>query len=156
MLDIALKVADVLTSKYLGVEVNLSRTTDKFIELADRAKMANDWGADYFVSIHNNAFNGSANGFESFIYNGNVSNETKDRQQDIHNYLASRISSNDRGQKSANFHVLRETNMPSILIEYLFIDNFAENALLKTKSFRNKLGEMTADAIASSFGLKRK
>lgn len=103
MLDIALKVADVLTSKYLGVEVNLSRTTDKFIELADRAKMANDWGADYFVSIHNNAFNGSANGFESFIYNGNVSNETKDRQQDIHNYLASRISSNDRGQKSANF-----------------------------------------------------
>ena len=156
VLDIALKVADVLTSKYLGVEVNLSRTTDKFIELADRAKMANDWGADYFVSIHNNAFNGSANGFESFIYNGNVSNETKDRQQDIHNYLASRISSNDRGQKSANFHVLRETNMPSILIEYLFIDNFAENALLKTKSFRNKLGEMTADAIASSFGLKRK
>src|SRR5699024_9764646 len=129
VLDIARTTANVLTNNYSGVEVMLSRTTDTFIELSDRAKMANDWEADYFVSFHANAFDGSAQGFETYIYSGNVSSETKERQKDIHNYLANRIDVNDRGMEEANFHVLRETTMPAILLEYMFIDNATENAL---------------------------
>ncbi|WP_080872510.1 peptidoglycan-binding protein [Oceanobacillus timonensis] len=155
VLDIALETERILTSKYQGVEVEMSRRTDTFVELTERANQANQWGADYFVSFHNNAHNGSASGFESYIYNGNVSQETRDKQNDVHSYISSRLNVSDRGQKSANLSVLRNTNMPAILIEYLFIDNFTENALLKSDNYKNQLAQYTADAIADSYNLKR-
>ncbi|WP_205634381.1 N-acetylmuramoyl-L-alanine amidase, partial [Oceanobacillus sp. E9] len=156
VLDIALQTEQFLSTKYKGVLVNMSRTDDTFIELTERANMANRWGADYFVSFHTNAFNGSANGFETYIHNGNVSNETKQRQTDIHSYIINNINVNDRGEKTANFNVLRNTNMSSILLEYMFIDNFVENTLLKDPSYRTYLAQITADAIASSYNLKRR
>ena len=106
------------------------------------------------MSFHVNAGRGS--GFETYIYNGKVSQETRKRQNDIHTYLAKKINIRDRGQKRANFHVLRETKMPAILLEYMFIDNSTENQLLKNKSYRKQLGRWTAEAIANSFNLKKK
>lgn len=157
VLDIARELEKEL-NKYAGVEVKLSRTSDRFISLSERTKMANDWGAHYFVSLHLNA--GGGRGFESYIYNGSVSQETRNRQKDIHNHLANWLSSNngirDRGMKRANFHVLRESNMPAILLEYMFIDNRTENNLLKNKNYCKTLGKVTAEAIAKSFGLKKK
>ncbi|WP_164218473.1 peptidoglycan-binding protein [Virgibacillus sp. YIM 98842] len=154
VLDIALKTADVLLSTYTGVDVRLSRIDDTFVELTDRANMANEWDADYFVSFHTNAFNGNARGFETYIYNGNVSDETRERQKDIHDYLADRIDVNDRGAKEANFNVLRNTSMPAILLEYMFIDNYNENQLLRDASYRTFLAQITAEAIANSFNLR--
>lgn len=58
--------------------------------------------------------------------------------------------------KQANFSVLRNTNMQALLLEYLFIDNIEENALLKDAKYREWLGEITAEAIAYTFKLKRK
>ncbi|MFA1821440.1 N-acetylmuramoyl-L-alanine amidase [Virgibacillus oceani] len=153
VLDIALKTADVLLSSYTGVDVQLSRTDDTFVELEDRANQANEWGADYFVSFHVNAFMGLAEGFETYIHNGNVSSETRERQEDIHDYLIDRIDVNDRGKKDANFSVLRNTSMPAILLEYMFIDNYDENQKLSDSSYRDFLGRITAEAIAHSFGL---
>lgn len=159
VLDIALKLAKEL-SGYAGVEIMLSRTTDTYKTLGQRTQMANNWGADFFISLHTNALNYSANGFESFIFNGSVSKETRDRQNDIHSHIASWLKSNnginDRGAKRANFHVLRESNMPGLLLEYMFIDNQKENNLLKSKGYRETLGKITADAIAKSFNLKKK
>src|SRR5690625_1786482 len=156
VLEIALRVADVLTKNYLGVDVQLSRTADTFIELEERASQANAWGADYFVSIHNNAFNGSAHGFESYIYNDNVSQTTKDKQKDVHQYISSSLNVNDRGMKDANFSVLRNTSMPAILLELLFIDNKAEANKLGSTQFKNKLGNIVANAIAKSYSLKKR
>ncbi|MEN2466411.1 peptidoglycan-binding protein [Ornithinibacillus sp. JPR2-1] len=156
VLDIALRVGEVLSSKYRGVVVDYSRQTDTFIPLEERANKANNGGADYFVSLHLNASNGQGKGFETYIYNGKVTNETIRRQNDIHSYLIDKINIMDRGMKQANFSVLRNTNMPALLIEYMFIDNKAENQKLSSKQYRNWLGEITADAIAKSFGLKKK
>lgn len=155
-LDIALQTRRYLNSEYLGVDVNMSRTTDVFIKLEDRSIMANNWGADYFVSVHTNAHNGSAHGFESFIHNGKVSKETVKRQQEMHNYIMKNLAVHNRGKKTANFNVLRNTNMPAILLEYLFIDNYTENQKLKDPKYRKYLGEITAEAIAHSFNLKKK
>ncbi|WP_343784072.1 N-acetylmuramoyl-L-alanine amidase, partial [Alkalibacillus silvisoli] len=155
-LDIALKTANILTQNYIGIDIEFSRKTDETIELSNRATMANDWGADYFMSFHNNAFDGTAHGFETFIYNGNVSGETKERQQDIHTYIKNRIDVNDRGMKEANFNVLRNTEMPALLLEYLFIDNYEENQLLRSESYLNHLAQVTAEAVAQSFDLNRR
>ncbi|HLR80895.1 MAG TPA: peptidoglycan-binding protein [Bacillota bacterium] len=153
VLDIALETARYLTRNYTGVEIKLSRTTDEFIPLEERAQMANRWGADYFVSLHNNSFDGSAHGFESYIYSGNVSNDTVEKQKQMHEYIANEIGVRDRGMKKANFSVLRNTQMPAILLEYLFIDHIDENNKLKKASYRKFLGEVTAKAIANAFGI---
>ncbi|HLQ71774.1 MAG TPA: N-acetylmuramoyl-L-alanine amidase [Bacillota bacterium] len=156
VLDIALKTKEVLDNEYIGVETNMSRMTDHFVELLDRSIMANNWGADYFISFHLNSFDGSASGFESYIYNGNVSPETSTRQLHIHTFLADRLDVLDRGRKRANFSVLRNTAMPALLNEYMFIDNPRENEMLQEKSYRDYLGKLTADAIADTYDLEKK
>ena len=57
-LAIALKINDILLKEYAGAETRLSRTTDKTVTLQERTDDANSWGADLFVSIHTNAFDG--------------------------------------------------------------------------------------------------
>ncbi|MCR2821416.1 peptidoglycan-binding protein [Lederbergia panacisoli] len=156
VLDIALKVEKILKSEYKGVDVKLSRSSDKFIELEERARMANDWDADYFISIHNNAFNGSANGFESYIHSRKATKTEIEKQKQIHQYIIKELGLADRGMKEADFSVLRNTNMPAILLEYLFIDNASDNKMLKDPRFREKLAKTTAKAIASAFNLKKK
>ncbi|WP_160112519.1 peptidoglycan-binding protein [Salicibibacter kimchii] len=155
-LDISLHAAEVLEDEYLGVDVMMSRTTDEFIELEDRAAMANDWGADYFVSVHNNAFNGLASGFESYIYNGNVSSTTIEKQEEVHQYIANELDATDRGAQTANFSVLRNTSMSAILLELLFIDNAVDAETLGSAEGRAELGHITADAIAHAWDLERR
>ncbi len=87
-LDIALHTANQLSNLYRGIDVKLSRQSDIFIPLEERARMANTWGANYFVSIHNNSHLGSAHGFESYIHNSNVSIYTREKQIEIHNYIS--------------------------------------------------------------------
>lgn len=69
-LAIALKINDILLKEYAGAETRLSRTTDKTVTLQERTDDANSWGADLFVSIHTNAFDGTAYGYEDYIYSG--------------------------------------------------------------------------------------
>ena len=155
VLDIANKTALYLEENFTDVEVILTRSDDVFLELKDRVKIANDLEADYFISLHLNAFNGIVGGFETFIFNGDVSQETIDRQKDIHSYIINEMKITDRRMKSANFHVLRESTMPALLIEYLFIDNEIENDLIRDESYRTFLAETTAEALAHSFDLER-
>lgn len=155
-LDIALKTKQVLDQEYMNVETKMSRSTDTSVELEDRSAMANNWGADYFLSFHLNSFDGTASGFESFVYNGVVGPETPTRQLHIHTYLADRLEVNDRGRKDADFSVLRRSSMSALLLEYMFIDNPYENELLQEKSYRDYLGRLTAEAIADSYNLVKK
>lgn len=155
-LNIALKMKSLL-SGYEGVQVKLSRETDKFVSLSQRTKMANEWGADYFVSIHVNA--GGGTGFESFIYNGKYSGkqETHRKRSIIHAEVMKQLAGvRDRGMKEANFHVLRETKMAAILTENLFIDHKDDAAKLKQDSWLQKIAQGHVNGLAIAFGLKKK
>lgn len=156
--DLVLKIAkytrDYLQSNYKGVSIRMSRTGDTYPTLTERTNDANSWGADAFVSIHNNAFNGSANGYEDFIFNGNVSSKTKSLQNAMHNEIAPLFNTN-RGKKTANLAVLRQTSMPAVLTENGFIDNKADADYLKKDSNLKKLGEAHAKGIAVFFGLAK-
>jgi len=153
-LDIARHIQSRLQSQYLGIDVRLSRTNDQTLSLDQRSSAANSWKPDLFVSVHINAAGGQ--GFESFIHNGNVSNATKKYQNTIHNHIVNQMKFVDRGQKRANFHVLRETKMPAILFEFLFIDNRGDNNQLSKSSYRKRIGNATADGIAKALKLKGK
>ena len=157
--DVTLKLskyfAEILTQDYKGVVVKQSRTDDRFLSLSARADKANDWGADYFISFHINAFNGSANGFESFIYNGSVSNNTKKYQDIMHEEIMKVNDLSDRGQKRANFAVVRETAMPAILTENGFIDNKHDAKKLKDNDYLYKVAKAHAKGVARIFNLKK-
>ena len=152
--DNVLKVAKKLKTllEGYGHTVRLSRSTDKFISLSERARKANSWGADYFISLHNNAASSTATGFETFIYSGSVSDKTKHLQSAVHNAIAKSIGIRDRGKKRANFAVIRETKMPAVLIEYAFISNTGDESILINQV--NKLANLTADGIVDIAGGK--
>ncbi len=70
VLDIALRVRDIIKKKYPSCEVILTRDSDVFIPLPERAQIANKSGADFFLSIHANASpNRKARGIETYLLN---------------------------------------------------------------------------------------
>lgn len=153
-----LKVALALEKKLKaqGHEVKLSRRTDTYLTLSARANLANAWGADVFISLHDNsAVNKAATGFETFIFNGSdVSVNSIKLQQHVHKAIATGIGLRDRGMKRANFAVVRETSMPAVLIEYGFISNLNDEKVIAFEI--EKQAQLTMDGINSYLGVKPK
>lgn len=76
-LDLALALEEALESSG-AVEVVLTRDDDTFVPLGERTRLANEWGADLFVSIHANAAeNPSAGGFETFFLSAAKTEEAR-------------------------------------------------------------------------------
>src|SRR5690625_1274817 len=151
--DLTLDIAKRTQNKLKDYDVNviMTRTTDKYHSLSEIANIANRNNADLFVSIHINA--GGGTGFESFIYNGAIQSNTKEFQNVLHKNIVNQLDVRDRGKKRANFAVVRETKMPAVLTENLFIDG--DNALLKKSSVLDKIAQGHADGIAEFLGLKK-
>ena len=160
-LDISLQVAKCLKQQYTcpsgsEPEVHLTRSDDIYMSLTERADFANRLKANFFISIHSNA--GGGTGFESYIHTSQ-NPVTEEMRQAVHNtimdYLAP-LGIRDRGPKSANFAVLRQTAMPAVLVENLFIDTLTDVDFLKDNSFRSDLAVATARGIATAVNLKEK
>jgi N-acetylmuramoyl-L-alanine amidase len=155
---IVVHAMNYLTATYTGFEQRTSRTGDQTVDLNTRDDLADNWGADAFVSVHINA--GGGTGFESYIYNGGVSSATQSLQNSLHTEILAAMekfgSITDRGKKRANFVVLRETNMPAVLTENLFIDTASDANLLKNESFLKAIGEAHAKGVATFLGLSKK
>lgn len=148
---------DYLAAHYEGFTQRVSREGDQSLTLDQRADMANKWGADVFVSVHINA--GKGTGFETYVYNGGVSSQTVALQNVLHGEILAAMRQfwniTDRGKKRANYAVLRETKMPAVLTENLFIDsNDAKH--LKNEAFLKAVGEAHARGVAKFLGLKEK
>lgn len=118
-LEMALKVEKLLKNQ--GLDVRLTRKDDRTLSLKERVDLANNWSADCFVSIHCNAFNKEAKGVETYSLNDKTSDLAKDIQEEI---LKTGAYTLNRGVKTANFYVLRNTKMRACLVELGFIDNF--------------------------------
>lgn len=158
VLEIAKKTKAILDATYSDVNVILTRSTDKFVELTNRSKIANQAKAHLFVSIHINAATSKvAHGFETFIYNKTNSATTKSYQKKLHDViLKSAPYFTNRGYQSANFSVLRNTLMPAILTESGFISNVNDSSVLKTKAKLDAIAQGHAYGIASCLGLTKK
>ncbi|NLZ28258.1 MAG: hypothetical protein GX887_04760 [Firmicutes bacterium] len=159
-LTLALALEDRLKSVFC-CEVMLTRRDDVFVSLTDRTEMANAWGANFYFSLHSNASpaggdKGKVRGYEDYIYNGPVTAEEEEIRQVVHSYTSKvwqEAGSKNRGMKRANFHVLRETEMPSLLVENGFIDNEGDATLLQSSSFREKLVVAMANGIGVALDL---
>jgi N-acetylmuramoyl-L-alanine amidase len=152
-LQIATTLRDILLNEFEDVSIQLSRTSDQTVSLSERTNAANNWGADLYLSIHINA--GGGTGFESYIYPG-VGNPTTTYQDIIHDEILKVVDFANRGKKSANFHVLRETMMPAMLTENGFIDNTNDANKLKSQGFLTSIARGHANGLARAFNLLRK
>lgn len=104
-LDIAKRLHTKL-NKLDGVKAIMTRTSDEFLSLTERTNIANRNNADVFVSIHINS--GGGTGFETFIYSGNVSNNTKVLQNNVHEEVMKQIGGNYRGTATQNIQLLKK------------------------------------------------
>lgn len=131
--------------------VHLTRTNDTFVGLSARASYANSKGAARFVSIHSNAFGDpSANGTETFSYaNGTTGARLRNLIQEE---MIAAWGLTNRGNKTANFAVLRETAMPAALHELAFITNATDAQKLGSPAERTKAAEAHLRAIQRHFG----
>ncbi|MFS0688720.1 N-acetylmuramoyl-L-alanine amidase [Sporosarcina sp. 179-K 8C2 HS] len=134
------EVAELLRHYLLleGVDVFYSHENSRDVPLSERASIANRLDADAFVSIHANAFgNGwnEAQGIETYMY-PQVSKRTAALANLIHSSMISACGRKDRGVKTANFAVLRETKMPAVLVECGFMTNREEASLLLSRAYR--------------------
>lgn len=154
-LAIALKIRNILNNRYQGHQIRMSRTSDRTVSLTARTNDANQWGADYFVSIHINAGGGS--GYEDFIHSS-LSNQgsTGRYRQIMHEEVMKQVNFQNRGRKQANFHVLRESAMSAVLTENGFIDHAADAAKLKSDAFLEQIALGHARGIARLFQLSSK
>lgn len=150
-LKLALKVGSILTSK--GVTINYTRTDDRSVELSQRAAIANNAKARFFLSIHiNSASSAAANGTETYAFSSGQQGEKLAAA--IQKNLVAAIGLANRGVKFANFAVLRETSMPAALTEVNFICNPKEEAMLKDEAFLNKAATGIAKGMIEFLGLK--
>lgn len=124
------------------------------IPLKERTDIANNAKADIFVSIHYNAYKGvwgDHGGIETFHYP--TSTNGKKLAGMVQAELAKASGLKNRGVKSDNFHVLRETNMPAILCECGFMDNLEEAMLMLDEGYQWKIAEAIGKGICEYFGL---
>ncbi|MBU8785279.1 MULTISPECIES: N-acetylmuramoyl-L-alanine amidase [Bacillus] len=152
-LQIALALRNLLLDEYQNVSVQLSRTSDQTVSLTQRTNAANNWGADFYLSIHINA--GGGTGFESYIYPG-VGAPTTTYRDRIHEEIIKAVDFRDRGKKTADFHVLRETVMPALLTENGFVDNADDADKLKSSAFIQSIVRGHANGLARAFNLTKK
>lgn len=140
-LRLALAVGEALSQ--MGVNVLYTRVSDIYQSPYDKAAIANRSGADFFVSLHRNAMPvpGTGTGVESLVYED--SGAAGQMARNIDNNLA-KLGWTDLGVKERpGLVVLRQTEMPSVLVEAGFLDNDMDNQI-----FDKKFGAV-ADAIAN-------
>lgn len=144
-LDTARRVEQLLRKE--GLKVIMTRSRDVFIPLPERAAAGNRAGNAIFVSIHYNySKGGSGNGAESYYHF--TSSYTLAAY--IQAYLVQRTGMVNRGVKSANFHVIRNTTRnPAVLIECGFVSNPTERAHMMTGEYRARIAEGIAQGIVA-------
>lgn len=143
-LDLANRIKKILDAK--GVPTTLTRTTDVFMELDERAAVANRQSDAIFVSVHFNAHRDrSIKGIETFYYPGSTQGRVLATY--IQGELGKRIKTRNRGVKPARLKVLRATKGSAVLVECGFISNRWECQRCASTWFRQVLAEEIVEGI---------
>jgi len=155
-LIVAFKVAELLENEG-SVRVYMTRDTDVYVSLGERARFSNEVG-DIFVSIHHNAAsNIYAHGVETFYLESVSDNSrtlTNRKLADImQRQLLYYTGRNDREVRRANFSVLRNTTSPATLVEIGFMSNSYELAAIVTPEYQWKASYAIFYGILEAFEL---
>ena len=156
-----------------GFKVSLTRATDAKLELAQRPEMAQRRGADLFLSLHFNSADGpgaaAVRGAEVYCLTPVRASSTNDRTShgghatfypgnrfdarnmalayQIQRALVRRGGAEDRGVRRARFEILREAEMPAVLIEAAFMTNSSDAKRIYDATSRRALAQAITEGV---------
>lgn len=146
-LNIARKVASYLENS--GIHVIMTRNSDTFIELNERAEIANRANADLFVAIHCDSHpKSSQNGYTLYVA-PNASWTSKKTAAAIEQAMG-QTGLSSVGIRSNDFRVLVRTNCPAVLVECGYLTNPYEAGLLYDSDFQDRIARAIANGITNS------
>ncbi|NHN28676.1 N-acetylmuramoyl-L-alanine amidase [Paenibacillus agricola] len=140
-----------LLAKEPKIEAVLTRNKDTFVELEGRAAIANDRTADLFVSIHGNATTKEEiEGVETYYY----SEKSLAFAKLMHEKIVKASGFSDRKVKQSGFYVIKNTTMPSLLLELGFLTNRAEEEAMFTDALQNKVAASIVAGIKEQLNIE--
>ena len=148
--DVVLDVSKIVTNilKKKGVKVKMTRRNEIDLDLRPRVSMANDTKADIFVSIHANASVGkkrNINGLETFYYSGWRGRLLAEKIQK--QIIKVSPGSPDRGVRRGSYFVIKQTNMPAVLVEIGFVTGRLDGSRLSKDMHRKRVAYAIARGI---------
>lgn len=146
-LAMVLKIAELLKQDAL-FEVVLTRSDDTFVELGNRAPIANNLNAAAFISIHaNTAPSQAVGGSESYYYHPSG----KPLADVLQTYLVHATGFKDRKVKLGDLRVLRDSKMPAVLLEVGFLSNKLEEATMFNEEWQHRVAAGIVEGIKQYF-----
>ena len=127
----------------VGAHVKMTRSNDKYVSLDDR-----NIKGDAFISIHNDALDSSnANGVTVYWF--------KDKQESLAQTLNSAIQKKalltNRGSRQQNYQVLRQTDIPAVLLELGYISNPTDESMINDQLHRQVVEQAIVDGLKQYF-----
>lgn len=151
-LSLSKKVNEIL-EKEENIEVHMIREDDTFISTDDkyRAKFANELDADLYISIHGNTFKSlDVSGTESYYYH----EKFKFFAEVMHKNVVRATGFNDRGVRKKDLFVVRDTDMPSVLLEIGYLTNPQEEQIMLNDEFQYSVAESIRDGVKEYLGIE--
>lgn len=156
------RICDKIEEKlkiYKDIEIlRLDDTTGKTdISLKRRTDSANNFKADFYLSIHHNAGvnGGSGGGLETYIHT-NASDKSTKWQKELYKNLIKNtnlLGNRSNGMRKANFHECRESKMPCVLIECGFMDSKTDVPIILSEEFANQVATACTEVIVEKANL---
>lgn len=149
-LSLAIAVGELLSRQ--GVSVIYTRTTDVYQTPFEKAQIANQADADFFISFHRNSSEepNQYTGAETLVYDNSGIKQTM--AENINGALAELGFRNLGVKARPGLVVLRRTKMPALLIETGFLNNEQDNALYDEK--QDEIARAIADAVLGTLDLE--
>ncbi len=144
-LAVGLLMRDKLEAQ--DVKVIMTRDTDVWVDLEDRPKISNESGADLFVSVHCNFYEGkeTVRGLE--VYHHEDSKEGGKLAEAISAAVNADKDIKCRGVRQADFVVIKHNKLPAVLVEMGFISDATEREKLNSADYQDKLASDMVEGI---------
>ena len=156
------RVADALATylKAAGHTVKRVDDTDGStdVSLSNRVSKANNWGADFYISVHHNAGVNGGSGGGTLVYTCKAcQKKSSEAQQTIYKYAIKRgdlKGNRSDGTPSSDYYVIKKTKMPACLIECGFMDSSTDIKFILDPAWSKKIALGIAEGICEVFGGK--
>lgn len=129
------------------------------VALASRVKLANDFGADFYLSIHHNAGinGGSGGGIMAYSYPGSA--KGKEWRDALYNELIKETGlkgNRSNPKQTANFYILAHSKMPAVLLELGFMDSKTDVPIILSESYADKCANAIVNILVKRGKLAKK
>ena len=128
--------------------------------LSVRTSKANEWNADFYLSVHHNAGinGGSGGGIVAYMHPG-ASAVTKAWRDELYDSLIAHTGlkgNRSTPKATGNYQVLRETKMPAVLLELGFMDSKTDVPIILTNKYAQQCAAAIVEVLVKRGGLTKK